>query len=59
MVQHTDTHMGTHTHMGKARVLAHTRMGQPVRVSAAHMCMGRIPIWDGTYTATELCRVYL
>ena len=38
MVQHTDTHMGTHTHMGEAKVLAHTRMGQPVRIWAAHTC---------------------
>ena len=26
MVQNTDTHMGTHTHLGEARVLAHTRI---------------------------------
>ena len=54
MVQNTDTHMGTHTHMGEARVLAHTRIwathtrtgipyayGLPVRVWAAHMHMGQ------------------
>ena len=43
MVQHTDTHMGIHTHMGEARVLAHTciwaastRMGCPYAYGAAH-----------------------
>ena len=53
MVQNTDTHMGTHTHMGEARVLAHTRiwatrtrMGSPyayrypIRIWAASTRMG-------------------
>ena len=62
MVQNTDTHMGTHTHMGEARVLAHTRIwatrtrmgspyayGYPIRIWAASTRMGRIPVWDGTH----------
>ena len=49
MVQHTDTHMGTHTHMGEARVLAHMRMGQPVHIWAAYTHTGgpytyRLPV---------------
>ena len=38
MVQHTDTHMG------EARVLAHTRMGQPVRVYGQHIYAYGSPI---------------
>ena len=58
MVQHTDTHMATHMHMGEARVFAHTcmymgypytRMGCPYAYGTAHTCMGRIPVWDGTF----------
>ena len=53
MVQNTDTHMGTHTHIGEARVLAHTRIwatrtrmgspyayGYPIRIWAASTRMG-------------------
>ena len=54
MVQHTDTNVDTHTHMGEARVLAHTCMGQPVLIWAAHTRTGSpyglpIRIWDSPY----------
>ena len=54
--------MGTHMHMGEARVLAYTRMGypytygQPIHVRVAHMHMGcqytyglPICVWDSPY----------
>ena len=58
IVQHTDTHTGTYTYMGEARVSCDICMGWPIRVWAspyvyawkAYTRMGRIPVWDGTYT---------
>ena len=63
MVQNTDTYMGTHTHMGEARVLAHTRiwatrtrMGSPyayrypIRIWAASTRMGCPYAYGAAYT---------
>ena len=40
MVQNTDTHMGTHTHMGEQEFWPIRVYGLPVRVWAAHMRTG-------------------